>query len=548
MSLPPPFLTPVPEQTALIAHQAFPQGNLYLQMRDVLGTIYEDDLFAAVYSGEGQPALHPWQLALVTVMQFAENLTDRQAADAVRARLDWKYALNLEVTDAGFHYSVLCEFRNRLLTGHLEHVLLDRLLMLCAERGWFQQHGRQRTDSTYVLGAVKSLNILELVGETVRHVLNVLATVVPEWLRTQVPTEWFERYGERIEDYRLPKEQTIRDALSVTYGKDGFLILAWVEQDETMAWLNDIPAVHTLRQVWTQQYRWHDGQVERLTPTEMIGSGKWIRSPYDPEVRFGKKRAFEWTGYKVHLTEACDETTPHLITQVHTAPAMEQDHHALTTIQADLAANNRLPGEHLVDAGYVSAKRIIHSRERHGIDLVGPVHSDPSWQARTPGALDVSQFTIDWQAEQVICPHDQHSASWFPSHDAKGESVVQILFAKQTCMPCPLRDRCTKARTTGRSLTIRFPQERHDELQAARQRQRTPEFRDTYRARCGIEGTFAQTTRLTGMRRARYVGTAKTHLQHVCTAAATNVLRVMRWLNDTPFAPTRVSRFAALAA
>ena len=146
---------------------------------------------------------------------------------------------------------------------------------------------------------------------------------------------------------------------------------------------------------------------------------------------------------------------------------MEQDHHALTTIQADLAAHHRLPGQQLVDAGYVSAKRLVHSREVHGIELVGPVHSDPSWQARTPGALDVSQFTIDWQAEQVIWPHGQQSASWYPSRDAKGESVVQILFAKQTCASCPLRERCTTARSTGRSMTIRFPQERHDELPAA---------------------------------------------------------------------------------
>ncbi|MBA2679466.1 MAG: transposase, partial [Ktedonobacteraceae bacterium] len=403
MSLPQPFLTSVPMQTALIARAAFPNGNIYLQMRDVLGTIYEDDLFAAAYSQEGQPALHPWQLALVTVMQFAENLTDRQAADAVRARLDWKYALNLEITDVGFHYSALCEFRARLLQGNLEQVLLERLLTLCADHGWLKQRGRQRTDSTHVVGAVKALNIIELVGETLRHALNVLAVVVPDWLRTQVPIAWFERYGERIEDYRLPKEQAARDALSVTYGEDGLRLLDLIDHADTMPWLTEVPAVQTLRQVWKQQYRYHDGQVVRLTPNEMIATGDWIRSPYDPEVRYGKKRDFDWIGYKVHLTEACDEEYPHLITQVHTAPAMEQDHHALLTIQADLAAKDRVPGQQLVDAGYVSAKRIVHSRVVHGIDLLGPVHIDPSWQARTPGALDVSLFTIDWHSQHALC-------------------------------------------------------------------------------------------------------------------------------------------------
>jgi transposase len=171
-------------------------------MRDELGTIYDDDLFANVYSHEGQPAIAPWRLALVSVMQFAENLSDRQAAEAVRARIDWKYALSLPLTESGFHYSVLSEFRDRLLQGSLEGKLLDTFLELCQKRGYLSTRGRQRTDSTHVLGAVKVLKSLELVGEPVRHGLNVLATVVPEWLKQQVKPEWFDRYGPRMEDYR----------------------------------------------------------------------------------------------------------------------------------------------------------------------------------------------------------------------------------------------------------------------------------------------------------------------------------------------------------
>jgi len=143
-------------------------------------------------------------------------------------------------------------------------------------------------------------------------------------------------------------------------------------------------------------------------------------------------------GYKVHLTESCDLDSPHFITQVKTVPAIEQDHHALTTIQADLAAKNLLPAQQLVDAGYVSAKRILHSRDQHQIELVGPVHNDPSWQAKSDIAYDVSAFTIHWEAKQVICPTGQQSASWNFSQDAKGESVVQVLFAKPTCAGCPV--------------------------------------------------------------------------------------------------------------
>src|SRR5260370_30157536 len=197
MSLPRDGLHPVPGETALVAHAAFPDGNVCLRLRDELGTLFDDELFTAVYAKAGQPALHPWQLTLVSVMQFMEHLSDRQAAQAVRARIDWKYALGLELTDEGFHYSVLSEFRTRLVQGSLEQVLLDTLLKRCRERGWLKARGRQRTDSTSILGAVKALNQLELVGDTRRHALNILATVAPERLKPQGKPARSERYAHR---------------------------------------------------------------------------------------------------------------------------------------------------------------------------------------------------------------------------------------------------------------------------------------------------------------------------------------------------------------
>jgi transposase len=551
MSLPRDGVHPVPMETARIAHAAFPDGNVYLRLRDELGTLFNDEMFTAIYASEGQPALHPWQLALVSVMQFMENLSDRQAAQAVRARIDWKYVLGLELTDEGFHYSVLSEFRTRLVHGNLEQALLDTLLKRCQERGWLTARGRQRTDSTYILGAVKALNQLELVGETLRHALNVLATVAPVWLKAQVQPEWFERYAERIEDYRLPKDKSEREALSATIGEDGYALLASIDQAAAQpewAWLKDLPAVRILEQIWAQQYHQVDGHAQRLTPKDMVPVSEWYRSPYDEEVRYGRKREFDWIGYKVHLTECCDDDRPHLITQVETAPATQQDHHALKVIQAELADKHLLPQQHLVDAGYISAKRIIESRDTHAIELIGPVHVDPSWQAHTPGAFDVSKFHIDWDHHVVTCPQGEHSVAWHHGKDAKGEAVVQVWFAQPTCQACLLRVHCTRAQATGRSMTVRFPTERHEMLFAARARQQTPEFHAVYQARCGIEGTFAQTTRNTGMRRTRYIGQRKTHLQHLFTALATNILRLVCWLEGTPLAKTRTSRFAALAA
>jgi len=170
MTLQPTPITPVPEETVRVAHAAFPSGNSSMQMRETLGLIYRDEQFADLFAGRGRPVVPPWRLALVTVMQFAEGLPDRQAADAVRARIDWKYALGLELTDAGFDYSVLSEFRARLVAGSAEGRLLDVLVAACVEQGYLKARGTQRTDSTHVLAAVRTLYRLERVApDAARH-------------------------------------------------------------------------------------------------------------------------------------------------------------------------------------------------------------------------------------------------------------------------------------------------------------------------------------------------------------------------------------------
>ena len=146
MSLHPHIIEPVPDETARVARAAFPKGHPYLTMRDVLGTIFQDDDFAALFPAWGPPGLPPWRLALVTIMQFRENLADRQASEAVRARIDWKYLLSLDLTDPGFDFSVLSEFRDRLLAGSAEEVLLDKLLERCRALGLLKARGQQRTD------------------------------------------------------------------------------------------------------------------------------------------------------------------------------------------------------------------------------------------------------------------------------------------------------------------------------------------------------------------------------------------------------------------
>ena len=218
----PSAFPPVPESTAAVARAAFRKGNRCVRLRDELGALYEDADFAALFPGRGRRALPPWRLALVTVLQFLEHLSDRQAAEAVRSRIDWKYALALEPTDPGFDYSVLSEFRSRLVAGKQELLLLDRMLARFTARGLLRTRGRQRTGSTHVLAAVRATNRLELVAETLRATLNAIAAVAPGWLRAVAPAAWYDRYAHRIEDYRLPEAAAERDAYGRMVGADGY--------------------------------------------------------------------------------------------------------------------------------------------------------------------------------------------------------------------------------------------------------------------------------------------------------------------------------------
>lgn len=254
MSLHPQAIPEIPPETARVVHAVFPKGNISTHLRDMVGTIYQDEWFADLYPHRGQPAYAPWRLALVTVFQFMENLTDRQAADAVRSRLDWKYALSLELTDPGFDHTVLSEFRTRLVALTAEERFLEAVLDLCKERGWLKTHGHQRTDSTHVLAKVRALNRTECVVETLRHALNVLTVVAPEWLRRQVQPEWLERYGTRASEYRFPSETNKRQQFEQQVGQDGWGLLAAIKAEPQSHWMLSIPAVDTLQRVWKQDY------------------------------------------------------------------------------------------------------------------------------------------------------------------------------------------------------------------------------------------------------------------------------------------------------
>jgi transposase len=215
-------IEPIPAETARVARAAFPKGNRYLRVADELASLLTDEVFLALFPTRGQPALPPWRLALVTILQFAAGLADRQAAHAVRRRIDGKDVWRLELTDPGFDGSSLSEVRTRLMAGAAEYLLFDTLLAWCRDHRLVHARGRQRTDSTPMLAAVRALNRIEVVGETLRHALNTLAMVAPEWLRAVSPPEWRDRYTRRAEDDRLPTTQAARGTLTLTIGHDGW--------------------------------------------------------------------------------------------------------------------------------------------------------------------------------------------------------------------------------------------------------------------------------------------------------------------------------------
>ena len=546
MSLQPQRIPPIPEETARVAHAVLPKGNAFMRMRDHLGTLYQDQDFADLFPSRGQPAEAPWRLALISIMQYAEGLTDRQAADAVRTRIDWKYALSLELTDAGFDFSLLSEFRSRLLANGAERRLFDLLLEHFRERGWIKARGKQRTDSTHVLAAIRTLNRLECVGETMRHALNILAEVAPDWLLEHMVPEWAERYQKRFTDFRLPKEAKERVALAETIGLDGRILLEEVYASKSPAWLRELDAIQTLRRVWIQQYHASSQGTPWRADQELPPSALLIASPYDVEARYSRKKNTVWTGYKVHFTETCETDEPHLIVEVTTTAATTPDGEVMGELHEQLAAHEILPDQHLVDTGYVDADVLAESQSRYRVDVVGPVPPDVSWQTKAASGFDHRRFTIDWQAHRVTCPALYTSQSWGTIRDRHGKTVIRVRFPQATCQACPFHAQCT--RSPARVLILQPTEQTYRALQEARQRQLTPEFRMVYAKRAGVEGTIAQAVRSCEMRRARYIGGKKLRLQAFLTATALNVLRACEWLLGRKHASTPVSRFAKLVA
>ncbi|MFJ9530802.1 IS1182 family transposase [Streptomyces cyaneofuscatus] len=499
-------------------------------VRDRLDGLWCDEDFADWYPRDGRPGLSPAQLATVCVLQFLLGLSDRQAAESVRCRIDFKYAMAMELDDPGFHRSVLGDFRDRLAEDGRADRLLDLALARLQEAGLVRERTTQRTDSTHVLAAVRDLTGLELVTEAVRAALEEVAAMSPHLLDELVDEEWGLRYGRPV---RLGKNLTRPMTRILATGNDAVQLLEHLYRHGAVRMSG--PRIQALRQIMVQNYRRDAaGQLRWRTAEKEGGAGlppssRAIVSPYDTSARYAKRgHIISWKGFAAHLTETCAPDGPNLITDVATTAATTHDSQVLPAIHTRLARRGLLPAEHLVDAGYTSLPHLEQAAREHRVTVTGPLPANPTRQHRQAKGFARDDFHIDYDHQQVTCPQGQVSAGWhgpYPTSSTTAAPLIVARFTKSQCRPCPARTQCTS--TVDNARTVGFPPRELRDLQLRlRTEQQTSEWKTRYAIRSGVESTVNEFAHGHGMRRCRYRGQGKAHIQHILTAIAVNIERL----------------------
>jgi transposase len=509
---------PMPPETERIGKAILKEDSPYRLIGEELFEKFHEQDYADLYSPEGKPGLSPVILAFVTVFQFMEKLPDRQAAESLRMRMDWKYALRLRLAYEGFDYSVLSEFRDRLLEHEAEGRVFEQLVSEFRAMGLIQERGRARTDSMAMLMSVRRLSRLELVVETLRLAVGASLKAKREWAEQVIPPSWEERYGERFVLQRHKREEWEEHDKHV--GEDGQWFLERVEGAGAPAEISSLPEVQVLKTVWAQQFREAQGKIVYQAGTSYDGHTQ-IQTPHDPQARYSRKRIQEWVGGKVQVTETEAEGYPHLITDIAGTCSSQTDYEALPEILQRLEDREFLPGTQYVDSGYMSGPNLAASRKKK-IDLFGPACPVVSNQSKLPNGITTSQFEIDVEKQTATCPA---GFCVEPNYGWKGK--IRFHFPDEVCAGCSLRERCCTGKG-GRTICVGLT---YPLLQEARQRQKTEAFKEEYHQhRSGVEGCLSALARGNGLRVSRYTGNRKRHLQAVFSGSAANLKRVAHWL------------------
>lgn len=541
MSLQQPLSRFVPADTALICHGIMPLTSPYR----LIGDNYQDLVpfefeFAMMYKDTGRGAVSPVLLSLVTVLQMLEKLPDRVAADYVVLRLDWKYALHLPLDYAGFHFSILSEYRLRLMKHGKERFVFDHLVQRLVELGFIKRRAKVRTDSTHILAVVERLQQVELVTETLRVALAAVQNKAPSWAQCTLPVVFCEQYQQPLNTFGMGDDEINRQLVQA--GQDGFWFLRQIDQSAPKE-VRELQTVADLRTVLSQQF---PGGPEAPPARRRPTGSEVIESPHEREARYATKRGKSHIGYKIQVTETYDEDLPHLIVDIEPTSALANDSPELSNIQARLLERQIVPSEQQVDQGYMSGENIARSANQ-GIELLGVPLDD----TQGPEGFRQGDFEIDEAAQQVTCPAGQTSVVW--SNRPTGEDTpcqAYVRFSAQTCQACPHFGVCTSS-SQGRSLTL-HPY-RHL-LAERRAEAKTEAYKERLHPRAGAEGTISELVRAHGMRHARYRGAAKQRLQAFFTGAAANLKRLARFLacrtgaNGTAKVPEAAQRRLVLAA
>lgn len=466
----------------------------------------------------GRPAIDPVRLAGVTLLQFMEKAPDRVAAERALYHLGWKYALDLEVGELGFHPTVLVYFRDRLEEHQAERVIFDEALNLLLEQGLIQRRGKQRLDSTHIVGYVKAMSRLECVIETMRLALKDLAIELK--IR---PTFWERLWALYVQsqlDWRISKAE--RDRRHLQCGRDIRELLGWIKQQA--AELNEREPIKLLQRVFDEQFEEAAGE---LSPKAKRPS-RAVCNPHDPDAHYADKRTKKWIGYKVQVVESVDpekpakkkgDPTDNFITEIVTVEAAQEEMEGLAAALRDEQQHHEIkPAAVYGDAGYITEATLTQA-EKDEIELLGPARPDPN-----KGPYNVDGFQVDVNNRQAICPQGHRSTQCSRLEDNyMGKKYYRFEWSSQ-CDLCPVQKLCTGAKSGRRQLRVGL---RHDLIEKRRAEMRQPEFAKSMHPRNAVEGTHSELVRGHGLRRTKYRGFNRVRLSHYLMGAACNVKRYL---------------------
>ncbi len=469
----------VPELTARIARASNPEGTTAMWVRDRLEGLWSDEDFAHWYSRDGRPGLSPAQLATVSMLQFLLNLSDRQATEAVRRRIEFTCALGLELDDPGFRHSVLTDFRDRLAQAGRADELMGLALERMKQAGLVTERGSARTDSTYVLAAVRDPTRLELITEAVRAALEELAHQDPEMLDWLIDQDRATRYGRPVPLGGQPSRPATR--LQQT-GQDAHLPLTTPAPHQRPR----APMPDALRQIYLQNSPITNEKVRPRTEKDGLPpAGTRIISPYD--LHTGDTRRAR---YPIHITETCDPDTVDPVTDLATTASSVKDSQALTGIHTRPATRGPLPAEHPADGGYITLGHPHAAAHDLQITMIGPLGNNSPRQARTDTGLAPADSTIDFDKRHATCPAGKTTGTWIETTPAGRAPITGAKSDKRLYDPCPHRASRTRP-PEGR--TVNFPPRHPHELQERnRAQQADPNRLRTYATRSGVESTVAE--------------------------------------------------------